>query len=297
MRPCPLNTTRLPCRLGGILLTLVALAATSRADRAVLPDVEVRPGTLREEQPVGAYGAPAWTAVRRFPTTRVYLQRAPGEMAVEQWWRGRFYEDGTRKQRFQEEFEMGLPGRLQLDTYINWTMVSDEPTRYDSTALELRHAFADWGRCPLNPTVYVEWKAVDEGADVLETKLLLGEELGRGWHWGLNLVREWETGGERAIEYAVSQAFSFTVVDSSFSVGVEMAYSEETVAGGRSDPERSGRIGPSVQWRPTARTHLDIVPLFGVTDEAPDVEAYVVAGIDFGGGEKRGHAPVSLQSQ
>jgi len=280
-----------------LLAVVVSATSADAAGTAVLPDVEVRPTALKEERPVGAYGAPAWTMARRFPTTRVYLQRAPGEMAVEQWWRGRFYEDGTKKHRFQEEFELGLPGRLQLDTYLNWTIVSDEATRYDSTALELRYAFADWGDLPLNPTVYGEWKAVDEGDDVLEFKLLLGEELGRGWHWGLNFVREWELGGEHAVEYAVSQAFSYTLVDSKFSVGVEMAYSEETVSGGRHDPERSGRVGPSVQWRPTERSHIDVVPLFGVTDEAPDVEAYVVAGIDFGGGEHRGHAPASLQSQ
>ena len=40
--------------------------------RAVVPP---EPGTLHEEERIGSYGQPRWTAHRRFPTTRVYVQR------------------------------------------------------------------------------------------------------------------------------------------------------------------------------------------------------------------------------
>jgi hypothetical protein len=41
-------------------------------------------GTLQEEQPVDVTGRPEWSSHRRFPTTRVYVQQAPGEVGLEQ---------------------------------------------------------------------------------------------------------------------------------------------------------------------------------------------------------------------
>jgi hypothetical protein len=64
-------------------------------------------------------------------------------------------------------------------------------------------------------------------------------------------------------------------------------------------PEVEFLLGPSVQWRPTRRTHLDFVPLLGTTCDSPRVEAFVVFGIDFGpGGSHSGpRAPASSQSR
>src|SRR6185312_15985719 len=70
---------------------------------------------LREEAPVDETGRPAWTSARRFGSTRVYLQRAPWEVSFEQWVRIRDRRDGTAQIRFQEEIEIGLPYRFQLD--------------------------------------------------------------------------------------------------------------------------------------------------------------------------------------
>ena len=65
---------------------------------------------------LGAYHQPQWVKSRRFATTRVHIQRDPWEVAVEQWGRGRLV-DGEWSYRFQEEIEIGLPGRFQLDFY------------------------------------------------------------------------------------------------------------------------------------------------------------------------------------
>lgn len=281
-------------------LALCSLSVACRAGEPtatpVLPEIIVSP--FREERLIGPYQQPEWTTRRRFPTTRVYLQQPPGTVAFEQWWRGRFYRGGKEKHRFQEEVEIGLPHRLQLDIYENWTMNENGYTRHDSVAVELRWALADWGRIPLNPTLYGEWKFVDEGSDVYELKLLLGEEFGYGWHWGLNAIYEQEIEDAKTTEWAVSQAISRTLRDEKLSLGVEMKASFETKKGSRDDPEEVYLLGPSLQWRPSPRTHLDLVGLFGLNDDAPRVESYVVFGVDLGGpGAKKAREPISLKSE
>ncbi len=85
---------------------------------------------------------------------------------------------------FHEEVEVGLPYRLQMDLYENWISNDKGRLRHHDVAAELRWALADWGKIPLNPTIYGEWKFVDrsQGPDVYEIKLLLGEELAPRWH-------------------------------------------------------------------------------------------------------------------
>ncbi len=255
---------------------------------------------LVEEQPVGPYNQPDWTQERRFSTTRVYLQKTPWEAGFEQWWRGRFYNDGTAKHRLQEELEVGLPWRTQFDLYENWVIDDHGRARHHDVATELRWAPADWGKIPLNPTLYGEWKFVDksQGPDVFEIKLLLGEEIAPRWHWGFNVAWEQEVGEARTTELAASQGISYTLIDRCLSAGVEMVFRNETEAGARSDAEVSFLIGPSFQWRPWKSSHLDIVPLFGTTSDSPAVEAYVVFGFDFGTGKSEPkYAPSSLRGQ
>lgn len=278
--------------LGLIPALAFAQSATTEADVRVVKG----PG-LQEEQPVGDYGAPEWTGARRFPTTRVYVQKSPGEMGVEQWIRSKYYEGERGKHRIQEEFEVGLPHRLQLDLYVNSEINENGTWYYDNFATELRYALADWGKIPMNPTIYGEYKIKDAGDDVAEVKLLLGDELTKGWHWGLNGVYEWELGGERAKEYGVSAAISHTLMDRKFSLGAEVAFTSESIKGDRGNSENSLNVGPSLQWRPRPQLHVDVVPLIGVTDDAPDLMTYLVVGYDFGAGKTEGLAPVSSRGR
>lgn len=283
-----------------VLMTASAMAAPT------LPTVEVNApplktttgSTLAEEAMVGPYNQPEWTQHRRFSTTRVYLQQEPWHVGIEQWWRVRQYDDGPEKHLFIEEIEIGLPYRLQLDLYYDWVH-EDHETQTKDFAAEIRWALADWGVIPLNPTLYAEYKWTDEdyGSDVYEFKLLLGEDFAPRVHWGLNLVYEAETDGEKAREYAVTQGISYTIIDQILSAGVEMQFKYENVAGERDNGEHKFQVGPSLQWRPTARTHVDLVGLFGCTSDSPDFEGFVVLGFDFGkiggGGEDHHYKPVS----
>jgi hypothetical protein len=64
-------------------------------------------------------------------------------------------------------------------------------------------------------------------------------------------------------------------------------------------PETEFLIGPSVQWRPTSRMHLDVVPLVGVTHDSPRLEAFVIFGFDFWKPSDHGdgYAPASTRAR
>lgn len=292
--------------LPAFLLTVgVAAAITAQAAEPIttrMPEVTTTApvSELSEEQPIGETGRPEWTSARRFTTTRVYIQREPWEVSFEQWVRSRRFQDHTWGHLFQEEIEIGLPYRMQLDLYGNWTADEDRRSRWHDFSVELRWALANWGKIPLNPTLYAEYKFVDEneGPDVLEFKLLLGEQLAPRLHWGLNLVWEKEMGGELTEEWQVSQGLSYSVIDGLLSIGAEMKYVHETNEFSRGEPEHKFLVGPSVQVRPTRNTHLDLVALIGTNEDSPELEAYLVFGIEFGkiSGKEEGYAPVSLRS-
>ena len=257
---------------------------------------ENRSGWLSEEQPIGAYGRPEWTTARRFPSTRVYLQQEPWGIGFEQWVRYRYFRDGTSQMRFQEEIEIGLPYRFQLDLYETWAVDQDRHTQQSEVSAEIRYALADWGRIPLNPTLYLEYSKHDHDPDAIEGKLLLGTDLSTRWHWGLNLICEQELSGSENTELAVSQGLSYTVIDGKLGAGLEMKYSHQKANG--SPAANEFLIGPSVQWRITPRMHLDIAPMFGCTQDSPAVEAFLVFGIDFGTAKKKSHyEPASVRSQ
>ena len=246
--------------------------------------------SLAEDAAVGPYGQPEWTTHRRFASTRVYLQQDPGEIGFEQWWRARTYKDSAPEHRFQEEIEIGLPGRFQLDLYYTWAN-TDHHTHFDEASVELRYALADWGKIPGNPTLYGEYAYAnhDYNGDTLEWKLLLGDDVGKRWHWGLNFIYEGEIGHSRAEEFAAAAGLSYTIIDQVLGAGIEMQYKHETTMGDRNNPEVQFEIGPSIQWRPAKNIHLDLVAMFGTTAQGPKVESFVIFGWDFGGGDSGDH--------
>ena len=279
-------------------LTLAALPAVQAADRLPETTTTAAAGTGGHYTgPGGLYGNPEWTKHRRFATTRVFVQRDPWEVGFEQWWRFRTFDDKGTQHLFSEEIEIGLPFRAQLDLYYDWTHEEGE-SEFKDFAAEIRWALADWDVIPLNPTLYAEYKFVDEdrGGDVVELKLLLGDDIGQDFHYGINFVWEKELGGEeRATELQALVAGSYDF-SQSFSAGFEAKYVHETVAGHRSDPEHKLLLGPSIQWRPTENSHLNLVGLFGLTEDAPNVEGWVVFGFDFGrigGDDHKVQQPVS----
>jgi len=256
-----------------------------------------RPGWLQEEQFVGPYQQPDWTMARRFPGTRVYLQQMPWETGFEQWVRFRNFRDGTDQTRFQEEFEIGLPHRFQLDLYETWAVDQDRFTQQDEYSAEIRYALADWGKIPLNPTLYLEYAQHDHDPNTIEGKILLGTDFSPHWHWGLNVACEQELSGGRNTELAATQGISYTLLDEKLGVGLEWEYMHEEAKG--SPVDNIFMIGPSMQWRPASWCHIDIAPLVGFTHDSLRVEAFLVFDIDFDTGPTRRqehYAPTSLKT-
>ena len=60
--------------------------------------------------------------------------------------------------------------------------------------------------------------------------------------------------------------------------------------GSRGDPEVEFIAGPTVNVHPTHNSFVTVAPLFGLTDDSPEVEAFVVAGFQFHFGGPRGQS-------
>jgi len=241
----------------------------------------VRVSEYREEDRIGPYGQPAWTAHRRFPTTRVYV-RPPGTFEFEYWKRVDVPREGPTKTKTQYEFEVGLPGRFQVDMYL----VSNQEGNggemlFNEEKLEVRWAFADWDVIWGNPTIYVELKSRDQEPDVVETKLLLGGEMSPGWHWGTNLVFAHETGGDEENEHEITAGVSHVLRDERFSLGGELKAALVNTEDDRSEFEEELLIGPSLQYRPVSNVHIDLATLVGIGSDSPEFEGFLVLGYDF----------------
>lgn len=264
--------------------------STVIANDSILPDLIVSDEALQEEAPAGSYGQPEWTQQRRFGATRVYVQKDPWEVGVEEWYRVRTYDGGRVTQRFQQELEIGLPYRMQLDLYekVLHDNSDGDHWRQDEFAVELRYALADWGKLFGNPTIYEEYAFTNGGPDVLESKLLFGDDC-KGWHWGVNGIHEQELWGSKDTEWAVSFGLSRTIIDSKLSIGIEGKWTHPE---GDKDEYI---LGPSIQWLPTENTHLDLVVMPGLNDAAPQTECWLIFGFDFGKDAKsKGYKPTTI---
>ena len=236
---------------------------------------------------VGPNRQPLWTTHRRFASTRAYVN-APWQVEFESWWEGKFKKSGDERHRYLQEVGIGLPGRVQLDFYWRVQHETGEDTRWSDFQIEGRWALAKWDCLLWNPTIYLEYKLLEDEPDVFEAKLLLADDIGCRWQWAANLFYERQLGGSKEVEMGISAALGYTVCDPSFSVGIEAKFEHVTEAGARDDPEIAFLLGPTIQWRPTRNTHLDIAPLFGLTDDSPDAQVYVVFGIDLFPGTSQG---------
>jgi hypothetical protein len=239
-------------------------------------------------QRVGSYNQPAWTTQRPFAGTRAYVL-PQGVCEFEQWARPTWDEGEEAEWRMLEEVAIGLPHRIQLDLYERWNIEPDDlgnqQANHEGVQIEVRYALADWDVIPLNPTLYLEWierGGPQEKPNKWEAKLLLADELTPNLFAASNVIIEQEVSGELETEIGWNNALATPIIDGFLLGGVESEFSATTVEENRSDAEVSLTVGPSFQIRPTPRTFLDIVGLFGTTDESPVARMYIVWGVQFG---------------
>ncbi|MFO1011935.1 MAG: hypothetical protein U1F29_17870 [Planctomycetota bacterium] len=247
----------------------------------VVTGQRVQVSEFREEDLVGPYRQPEWTKFRRFPTTRVYVQ-PPGHVGVEWWMRPTLPRHGPAEIQNQYEIEFGLPGRFQLDLYLVRDQEgNDGPASVGEQKVEVRWALADWDEIPWNPTLYLELANKDSEPDSIEAKLLLGDELSPGWHWGANLVFEHEMGGSLENAHEITLGLSHTLEDQNLSLGGEIKAALINTHADRNEFEEELLIGPSLQYRPTARMHIDVATLVGIGADSPEAQGFLVVGYEF----------------
>ena len=116
--------------------------------------------------------------------------------------------------------------------------------------------------------------------------------------------RTQEIGGDRGREYGFAQSALIPVLlpKERLKVGAEMQLTVFSDKGIREDPAtgESARfiIGPTIAWKPTKNTRLDVSPLFGVNQDAPRAQVFAVFSYVFGGSEgAEAEAPTSTRNR
>ncbi|MEY2482134.1 MAG: hypothetical protein QOK24_662 [Verrucomicrobiota bacterium] len=321
------NASRNTLTLGRLVLGFLSLfaiapslpAQTAQSDRLVITGEEVP----------SAYGAPPSFSRNRFSNLINSYVLPPGAVYGGLIYQGDALRFNRPDHMFTQEIELGLPHRfgVAVENSVEFFRGRNQERTF---SLEARYALADWNKIPLNPTIFVEYKfgighiLHDEGPpeempkgeaeeflnenkplpDAYEVRLLLAQDFGEHLEWALNAFFEQEIGGDRGREIGFAQSILVPVIlpKERLKVGAEMQFTAFTDAGIReADEPASYRcvIGPTVAWKPSKNTRLDVSALFGVTDDSPRASVFVVFSMLFGpGGEpQQAEAPASTRNR
>src|SRR5438876_12315510 len=278
-----------------------------------------------EEVP-SAYGAPPGISRSRFSNTTQAYVLPPWSFFFGEIFEGQGFRHGPPDHLFTQEIEMGLPYRCGVAAETKFERFNGGGGA-ETVSLEARWPLADWNKIPLNPTLFAEYKfgvgtirheegpppppgegegegegeeEEEEGGppkvpDAYEFRLLLAQDFGERVEWAMNWFFENENTGDRGREWGFSQAALTPVLlpNERLKVGIEMEYKNVTTKDTRGDAVNSFVLGPTVAWKPTASTRLDLSPLFGCTDDSPVADVFVAFSWLFGGEHGEAEAPVS----
>jgi hypothetical protein len=299
------------------------LLAANNSARAQASTEEV---VIRGDDIGSAYGAPgAFSRTRFAPLTTAYVL-PPWTFYVGEIYEGDAFRHGPPDHLFTEEVEMGLPYRFGIAAEASFERFNGGGGA-STASIEGRYALADWGKIPLNPTLFVEYKfgvgpirheeimppagaggeeeEEEEGGppqrpDAYEVRLLLADEFFQRIEWALNGFFEKENTGDRGREWGFAQSAVTPILlpREQLKVGVEMQYKNSTVKDTRGDPEHTFVIGPTVAFRTSKSTRFDVSTLFGCTDDSPHIQVFAVFSWLLGpGGEQGAEAPASTRNR
>jgi hypothetical protein len=319
----PLRNRLIPAALSLGFLACLAASPSTYAQSATSERLVV----VGEEVP-SAYGATPDFSRSRFSNLVNAYVLPPGAVYAGLIYEGDALHFNRPDHNFTQEVEIGLPYRFGI-AFEN----SEEEFRGHGQertfSIEGRYAFADWNKIPLNPTFFVEYKfgigdiLHDEGPpeaqgpgeaqafldahmplpDSVEVRLLLAQDFNEHVEWAANIFCEQEVGGDRGREFGFAQSVMFPIIlpNERLKVGAEMQYTQFADAGIRASGETPSyrvNIGPTVAWKPSKNTRLDISPLFGVTRDSPAASVFVVFSMLFGGSEPaQAEAPASTRNR
>lgn len=312
-------------RAGFIALLLLALVSPAPAQNAVSDSIVVTGDDIGS-----AYGAPgAFSRTRFAPLTTAYVL-PPWHFYFGSIYEGNAFREGYPDHTFTQEIEMGLPYRFGVAAEGQFERF-DGGGGMQTISIEGRYALADWGKIPLNPTLFAEYKfgvgtirheeimpsgegggmseaemEEEEGGppkvpDAYEFRLLLADEFFGRIEWAFNAFFEKENTGDRGREWGFAQSAMTPILlpREQLKVGVEMEYKNFTVKDTRGNPEHIFTIGPSVAYRTSKNTRIDVASLFGVNDDSPAVQVFAVFSWQLGPGGEGGEAesPVSTRNR
>ena len=271
----------------------------------------------------GAYGAPgAFSRSRYSPLTAAYVL-PPGSVYAALIYEGDIFRNGKPDHVLSQEVEVGLPYRFGIAVENRIERFIGE-TENSSFSVEARYGLADWGKIPLNPTIFAEYKfgtgkilheegpppppgEEEAGAgspdrpDAYEFRLLLSQDFGEHVEWAFNAFFERENVGDREREWGFAQSIQVPLLleRERLKVGVEMRYQNFTVKDTRGSPIHRFGIGPSISFKPSAHSRFDLTPLFGATNDTPRVALFAVFSYVVGGGGEgnEAEAPASTRNR
>ena len=294
------------CFLSAINLSLRAQTATTE-----------EPIVVTAEEVPSAYGAPPGMSRSRFSNAVNAYVLPPWAFFFGELYEGQGFRHGPPDHLFTQEIEMGLPYRFNIAAESQFERFNGGGGA-QTVSLEARWALADWNKIPLNPTLFAEYKfgvgtirheevppppgggeeeesGPPKVPDAYEFRLLLAQDFGERFEWAMNWFFEKENTGDRGREWGFSQAILTPVLlpNEDLKIGLEMEYKNVTTKDTRGDALNSFTIGPTLAWKPSPHTRLDISPLFGCTDDSPVADVFVAFSWLFGGDHAEAEAPVS----
>jgi hypothetical protein len=297
------------CVIADGILGILPCSVQAQQPQQLAPvNVEARP---YGEQLIGPYNQPRWSARGRFSANTDVYVLPPFSFYLDLDYHGTFPRVGKSDHLFTQELELGLPYRFQLAFELDEEHQNGR-SQIPFTTIEGRWALANWSKIPLNPTLLVEYdigtgkqypvqpgqNAEKEGGDPIgdlvrqrvsipdsyELRLLLGQEIGTSIEFAANIFFDQDLWADREREIGFSTASSFAVRGEALKVGLETSYQNVSRPGARSKAQNIFELGPSFTVKPSPHTRIDLAPLFGVTNDSPHLDLFVIFSIDFGSG-------------
>jgi hypothetical protein len=156
----------------------------------------------------------AFADQRPYVFTYPYRQAYPGEWEIELYNDWNLDADARGAARYQVEIEHGITEDYMMGLYADFRdQGAGRGLELKQWKLVNRFHLAPYGKLPLDPALYLEYKKSTESAsrDAIEGKLILAKDFGKDsrWSFAANLIwnRQLDGRSNAAFEYAAGLAY------------------------------------------------------------------------------------------